>query len=162
MLSHLATQRTSELGIRMALGGQRGQLLQLMLMDGLRPALFGLGLGLVMSSRRESRYAFSRSRISRWSTTAAHRRFLLFLRFDETTVKPDPPVKIILVIDIANLPFRQVFFVLPEVAKFLRQRGGHLSQQVSINLFSIAESRKPPQPSTNGNGSRGTDGGDVE
>jgi putative ABC transport system permease protein len=33
----------------MALGAQRDQLLQLMLMDGLRPALFGLGLGLVMS-----------------------------------------------------------------------------------------------------------------
>jgi putative ABC transport system permease protein len=33
----------------MALGAQRDQLLQLMLVDGLRPALFGLGLGLVMS-----------------------------------------------------------------------------------------------------------------
>jgi putative ABC transport system permease protein len=33
----------------MALGAQRDQLLQLMLMDGVRPALVGLGLGLVMS-----------------------------------------------------------------------------------------------------------------
>ena len=49
VLSYLATQRTSELGIRMALGAQRDQLLKLMLMDGLRPALFGLGLGLAMS-----------------------------------------------------------------------------------------------------------------
>jgi predicted permease len=49
VLSYLTTQRTSELGIRLALGAQRDQLLQLMLMDGLRPALFGLGLGLVMS-----------------------------------------------------------------------------------------------------------------
>jgi putative ABC transport system permease protein len=49
VLSYLTTQRTSELGIRMALGAQRDQLLQLMLMDGLRPALFGLGLGLLMS-----------------------------------------------------------------------------------------------------------------
>jgi predicted permease len=49
VLSYLATQRTSELGIRMALGAQRDQLLQWMLLDGLRPALFGLGLGLVMS-----------------------------------------------------------------------------------------------------------------
>ena len=32
-----------------ALGAQRGQLLQLMLVEGLRPALFGLGLGLVVS-----------------------------------------------------------------------------------------------------------------
>ena len=34
---------------RIALGAQRDELLQLMLIDGLRPALFGLGLGLVMS-----------------------------------------------------------------------------------------------------------------
>jgi predicted permease len=49
VLSFLTTQRTSELGIRMALGAQRDQLLQLILIDGLRPALFGLGLGLLMS-----------------------------------------------------------------------------------------------------------------
>jgi putative ABC transport system permease protein len=49
VLTYLTAQRTSELGIRIALGAQRDQLLQLMLMDGLRPALFGLGLGLVMS-----------------------------------------------------------------------------------------------------------------
>ncbi len=49
VLSYLATQRTTELGIRMALGAQRDQLLQLMLFDGLRPALLGLGLGLVGS-----------------------------------------------------------------------------------------------------------------
>ena len=50
VLSYLATQRTTELGIRMALGAQRDQLLQLMLFDGLRPALFGLGLGLAGSA----------------------------------------------------------------------------------------------------------------
>jgi predicted permease len=49
VLSYLTTQRTSELGIRMALGAQRDQLLQSILLDGLRPALFGLGLGLVAS-----------------------------------------------------------------------------------------------------------------
>jgi len=49
VLSYLTTQRTTELGIRMALGARRDQLLQLMLMDGLRPALVGLALGLVMS-----------------------------------------------------------------------------------------------------------------
>jgi predicted permease len=49
VLSYLTSQRASELGIRMALGAQRDQLLQLMLLDGLRPALFGLGLGLVAS-----------------------------------------------------------------------------------------------------------------
>ena len=49
VLSYLTTQRTSELGIRIALGAQRDQVLQLMLVAGLRPALIGLGLGLVLS-----------------------------------------------------------------------------------------------------------------
>jgi predicted permease len=49
VLSYLAAQRTSELGIRMALGAQRDQLVQMLLVDGLRPALLGLGLGLVAS-----------------------------------------------------------------------------------------------------------------
>jgi len=46
VLSYLTIQRTSELGIRMALGAQRDQLLRLILVDGLRPALYGLGFGL--------------------------------------------------------------------------------------------------------------------
>ncbi len=49
VLSYLAAQRTTELGIRMALGAQRDQLLRWMLMDGLRPALLGLVLGLLAS-----------------------------------------------------------------------------------------------------------------
>ncbi len=49
VMSYLATQRTTELGIRMALGAQRNQVLQLMLVDGLRPTLLGLGLGLMVS-----------------------------------------------------------------------------------------------------------------
>jgi predicted permease len=49
VLSYLTAQRTTELGIRMALGAQRGQVLRSMMIDGLRPALFGLGLGLVGS-----------------------------------------------------------------------------------------------------------------
>lgn len=47
VLSYLTAQRTTELGIRIALGAQRDQLLRLMLLDGLGPALFGLGFGLV-------------------------------------------------------------------------------------------------------------------
>jgi ABC-type antimicrobial peptide transport system permease subunit len=46
VLSYVATQRTTELGVRIALGAQRAEVLRLMLSDGLRPALAGLILGL--------------------------------------------------------------------------------------------------------------------
>jgi ABC-type antimicrobial peptide transport system permease subunit len=50
VLSYLVTQRVPEIGIRIALGAQREQILRLILLDGLRPALLGLVLGLVASA----------------------------------------------------------------------------------------------------------------
>jgi predicted permease len=47
VLSYLVEQRSNEIGIRIALGAQREQVLRLMLFDGLRPALVGLGLGML-------------------------------------------------------------------------------------------------------------------
>lgn len=49
VLSYMVAQRTSELGIRMALGAQRRQILVQILLDGLRPALVGLAFGLAAS-----------------------------------------------------------------------------------------------------------------
>jgi predicted permease len=46
VLSYLVTQRTGELGIRMALGAQRAEVMRLTLADGLAPVLIGLILGL--------------------------------------------------------------------------------------------------------------------
>jgi predicted permease len=46
VLSYVGTQRTTELGVRIALGAQRHEVLRLMLWDGLRPAGVGLILGL--------------------------------------------------------------------------------------------------------------------
>lgn len=49
VLAYLVTQRTGEIGIRMALGAKRERVLQLVLIDGLRPALLGLGIGIAVS-----------------------------------------------------------------------------------------------------------------
>jgi len=51
VLSYIVAQRTTEIGIRIALGAKRAQILRLTLVDGLRPALFGLLLGLAASAR---------------------------------------------------------------------------------------------------------------
>ena len=50
VLSYSAAQRTAEIGIRMALGAQRNEVVRLMLAEGLRPAFVGLALGLVASA----------------------------------------------------------------------------------------------------------------
>jgi predicted permease len=50
VVAYLVTQRTSEIGIRIALGAQRKQVLQLVLSDGLRPAIVGLVTGLIASA----------------------------------------------------------------------------------------------------------------
>jgi putative ABC transport system permease protein len=49
VLSYIVAQRRTEIGIRIALGAQRPQILSRVLRDGLRPALWGLVLGLAGS-----------------------------------------------------------------------------------------------------------------
>ena len=47
VLSYLVGQRTQEIGVRMALGAQRVHVLRMILSDGARMALIGIGIGLV-------------------------------------------------------------------------------------------------------------------
>ena len=49
VLSYIVAQRTTEIGIRIALGAPREQVMKLMLINGLRPALFGLAFGVAAS-----------------------------------------------------------------------------------------------------------------
>jgi predicted permease len=46
VLSYVVTQRVPEIGIRIALGAQRGQVLGLVLRDGLQPVVLGLAVGI--------------------------------------------------------------------------------------------------------------------
>ncbi len=48
-MSRIAAQRTTEIGIRIALGAKREHVLWNMLLDGMRPAVFGLVVGLTAS-----------------------------------------------------------------------------------------------------------------
>jgi ABC-type antimicrobial peptide transport system permease subunit len=49
VVSYVATQRTNEIGIRIALGAKREHVMRKMLLDGMWPAIVGLVVGLAVS-----------------------------------------------------------------------------------------------------------------
>ena len=47
VVSYVAAQRTHEMGVRMALGAQRREILQLMVLQGMRPVAIGMAVGVL-------------------------------------------------------------------------------------------------------------------
>jgi VWFA-related protein len=79
------------------------------------------------------------------------RKVVSFQRFGSAQARPDPPVEVVLVIDMLNLPFQQVAYVRTQVDAFLRQNGGRLKQPTSVALLTDAGLRVQPRPSMDGN-----------
>ena len=77
--------------------------------------------------------------------------FVTFQAFDGVTVKPDPPLKVIVVIDELNLPPAQLAAAENEAEKFLRQNQGHLAQPVSIYRVTEAGLSASAETSFDGN-----------
>ncbi|MGA7243235.1 MAG: VWA domain-containing protein [Terracidiphilus sp.] len=79
------------------------------------------------------------------------RKVLSFRAFNDSEAKPDPPVEVILVIDMVNLPFQEVAVTRQEIERFLQANGGHLRQPVTLLLLTDAGMRVQPRPSVDGN-----------
>src|ERR1700752_1148266 len=79
------------------------------------------------------------------------RKVLSFRAFNDAGVKPDPPVEVILVIDMVNLPFQQVSFARQEIERFLKENDGQLKQPVTLLLLTDSGMRVQPRPSVDGN-----------
>ena len=78
-------------------------------------------------------------------------KILTFHAYDGTSTGPDPPVKIILLVDTLNLPERLASYERREVRRFLQQNGGHLAQPVSLVELSNLGVMRVGQPSADGN-----------
>ncbi len=78
-------------------------------------------------------------------------KILTFHAYDGTSTGPDPPVKIILLVDTLNLPERLASYERREVRRFLQQNGGHLAQPVSLVELSNMGVMRVGQPSADGN-----------
>jgi len=82
-------------------------------------------------------------------------KIMSFRAFDGVVSKPDPPVEVVLVMDMANLPFQQVAFVRDQVEKYLRADGGQLKQPTSLIVLNDAGIRVQPRATTDGNAEAG-------
>jgi VWFA-related protein len=78
-------------------------------------------------------------------------KILSFRPIDQTAHKAHPPVEVILLIDTLNETHQQVAYVRQEVARFLRQNDGHLTQPVSLFVLTSDGLDVQRLPSVDGN-----------
>jgi VWFA-related protein len=80
---------------------------------------------------------------------------ILFFRAADGSIgqgAAEPPVEVILLIDATNNSLHNIAFERDQIAKFLRQNGGHLAQPLTLMIFSEQGGvQVGPQPSTDGN-----------
>jgi VWFA-related protein len=80
------------------------------------------------------------------------RKVLGFRRTDGVAgSRIDPPVEVILVVDVLDLPYQAITFQRLQLDKFLRSNGGKLSQPTSLFVLSNKGLSIQPEPSTDGN-----------
>jgi VWFA-related protein len=63
----------------------------------------------------------------------------------------EPPVEVILLVDAANNLLHNIAYERYQIDRFLTQNGGHLSQPVSLMVFTDQGVQAQQQPSTDGN-----------
>jgi VWFA-related protein len=83
---------------------------------------------------------------------------LSFRAVDGTTgdgTAADPPVQVILLIDMANNLLHNIAYERYQIDKFLKQNGGKLVQPVTLMVLSDQGVQAQPQPSMDGNGVAG-------
>ncbi len=78
-------------------------------------------------------------------------KIVSFRESDAIAHQADDSTQVILLLDAVNLDYLILSRTRDEIAKFLRQNGGHLAQPVSVLLFSNDGAKVLLQPSTDGN-----------
>ncbi len=63
----------------------------------------------------------------------------------------DPPVEVVLLIDLVNTSFQRVAYERQQIDKFLRQNNGQLPYPVTLVVFTDTDTQIQPQPSRDGN-----------
>ena len=76
-------------------------------------------------------------------------KMLSFDAFQGTTA--EPPVEVVLLIDLVNTTFSRVAFERQEIDKFLRQNGGKLAYPTTLVMLADKGAQIQPQPSRDGN-----------